>query len=119
VLGHTQRGGIACAYDRWLATLQGTEAVKAVLDVAPDTPSTVITIRENKIERSSLVEAVEVTKAVEKAIQEKDFDMAMSLRDAEFKDYHTAYVKGSAPSHPKMLLPEDKARFNMAQPLRL
>lgn len=41
-LGHVQRGGTPCAYDRMLATLQGVEAVKAVLEATPDTPSPVI-----------------------------------------------------------------------------
>ncbi|KAK2781429.1 6-phosphofructokinase, alpha subunit [Onygenales sp. PD_12] len=108
VLGHTQRGGAACAYDRWLATLQGTEAVRAVLDSKPGTPSPVITIRENKIERSSLVEAVRVTKSVTKAIKEKDFATAIGMRDAEFKDYHRAYINTTTPHHPKLQLPENK-----------
>lgn len=106
VLGHTQRGGPACAYDRWLATLQGTEAVRAVLEATPTSPSPLITIRENKIERSSLVEAVKITKTVTNSIKAKDFETAMSLRDAEFKDYHRAYINTTTPHHPKMLLPE-------------
>lgn len=45
-LGHVQRGGQACAYDRMLSTLQGAEAVNAVLEATPDTPSPVICIVE-------------------------------------------------------------------------
>lgn len=59
-LGHVQRGGTACAYDRMLATLQGVEAVQAVLDSTPDTPSPMIAIIENKITRKPLVEAVKL-----------------------------------------------------------
>lgn len=113
VLGHTQRGGAACAYDRWLGTLQGTEAVKAVLEAQPGSPSPLITIRENKIERSSLVEAVKITKTVAKAISEKDFATAIELRDAEFKDYHRAYINITTPNHPRMLLPENKVCFQI------
>ncbi|KAM5485547.1 6-phosphofructokinase, alpha subunit [Microsporum canis] len=108
VLGHTQRGGSACAYDRWLATLQGIEAVKAVLDAKPGSPSPIITIRENKIERTSLVEAVRVTKSVSEAISNKDFATAMALRDSEFQAYHRAYINTTTPHHPKLLLPEAK-----------
>ncbi|KAM5434642.1 6-phosphofructokinase, alpha subunit [Microsporum ferrugineum] len=108
VLGHTQRGGSACAYDRWLATLQGIEAVKAVLDAKPGSPSPIITIRENKIERTSLVEAVRVTKSVSEAISNKDFATAMALRDSEFQAYHRAYINTTTPHHPKLLLPETK-----------
>lgn len=108
VLGHTQRGGAACAYDRWLSTLQGVEAVRAVLEVSPDAPSPVITIRENKIMRASLMQAVEDTKDVNTKIHSKEFMSAMALRDAEFKEYYHAYVNTATPDHPKMLLPEGK-----------
>lgn len=61
-LGHLQRGGTAVYYDRMLATLQGCEAVNAVLESTPDTPSPVITINENKIERKPLMEAVKLVR---------------------------------------------------------
>ncbi|KKK23138.1 hypothetical protein P175DRAFT_0502535 [Aspergillus ochraceoroseus IBT 24754] len=108
VLGHTQRGGPACAYDRWLSTLQGVEAVRAVLDMKPDSPSPVITIRENKIMRTPLMEAVKATQAVTKHIQNKDFATAMTLRDSEFKEYHYAYLNTATPVHPKLVLPAEK-----------
>ncbi|EED14324.1 6-phosphofructokinase alpha subunit [Talaromyces stipitatus ATCC 10500] len=108
VLGHTQRGGPACAYDRWLSTLQGVEAVKAVLDVRPDSPSPVIVIRENKIERMPLMEAVQQTKDVTARIHAKDFDQAMAMRDSEFKEYYNAYLNTTTVDHPKMRLPEKK-----------
>lgn len=108
VLGHTQRGGPACAYDRWLSTLQGVEAVKAVLDVKPDSPSPVIVIRENKIERMPLMEAVQQTKDVTDRIHAKDFDRAIAMRDSEFKEYYNAYLNTTSVDHPKMRLPEEK-----------
>ncbi|GAA98929.1 uncharacterized protein L969DRAFT_539901 [Mixia osmundae IAM 14324] len=85
-LGHTQRGGKPCAYDRVLATLQGCEAIDALLASTPDIPSPIIGIQENKITRTPLVEAVELTQQVAKAIEAKDFDKAMSLRDPEFEE---------------------------------
>ncbi|OAP55221.1 6-phosphofructokinase [Fonsecaea erecta] len=108
VLGHTQRGGHACFYDRWLSTLQGVEAVKAVLDATPDTPSPVITIRENKIERSNLMETVALTKSVSTAIAAKDFDKAMQLRDVEFKEYYNSYIITTSTDHPALRLPKEK-----------
>ena len=108
VLGHTQRGGPPCAYDRWLSTLQGIEAVNAVLSAGPGIPTPVITIRENKIGRSSLVDAVKMTKTVSQAIKEKDFDKAMDLRDAEFREHHNAYLKTTTTDHPKMMQPSEK-----------
>lgn len=43
-------------------TLQGFEAVDALLSATPDTPSYMIGISENKITRVPLVEAVEMVK---------------------------------------------------------
>ena len=36
-LGHVQKGGSACAYDRVLATMQGVMAISAVLEARPET----------------------------------------------------------------------------------
>ena len=91
-LGHVQRGGTAVSYDRMLATLQGVEAVKAVLDATPETPTCFIAINENKIVRKNLMEAVKDTKEVAAAVQAKDFDRAMSLRDHEFLDQYKSYM---------------------------
>ncbi|KAI5867455.1 6-phosphofructokinase [Durotheca rogersii] len=91
-LGHVQRGGTAVAYDRMLATLQGVEAVKAVLEATPETETCVIVINENKIVRKPLMAAVQETKEVAKAIEAQDFDKAMSLRDAEFSDQYKSYT---------------------------
>lgn len=63
-LGHTQRGGVPCAFDRILATLQGVEAVNAVLEATPETPSYVIGIVQNKIVRNPLEKAVELVRAL-------------------------------------------------------
>ena len=95
-LGHVQRGGPACAYDRMLSTLQGVEAVRAVLDATPETETPFIAINENKITRKPLVKAVQDTKEVAKAIQARDFDRAMSLRDSEFSDFYRSYMTTTA-----------------------
>ena len=107
-LGHVQRGGSPCAYDRMLSTLQGCEAVNAVLEATPDTPSPVISIIENKIVRQPLVDAVKMTEEVARAIEQKDFVRAMGLRDAEFGEYHKAYLVTTSSEQPHLKLPEDK-----------
>ncbi|EOD52939.1 6-phosphofructokinase [Neofusicoccum parvum] len=107
-LGHVQRGGEACAYDRMLSTLQGAEAVNAVLDATPETPSPVICILENKIVRRPLMEAVKQTHEVAAAIKAKDFDRAMGLRDVEFAEYHAAYQITTNAKLPELQLPEEK-----------
>jgi 6-phosphofructokinase 1 len=106
-LGHVQRGGTAVAYDRMLATLQGVEAVKAVLEATPDTPTCVIAINENKIVRKPLMQAVLDTKKVAKAIERQDFDQAMALRDAEFSEQYKSFMMTTAVQvNQEMMLPE-------------
>ncbi|KAF7550171.1 hypothetical protein G7Z17_g5905 [Cylindrodendrum hubeiense] len=91
-LGHVQRGGTAVAYDRMLATLQGVEAVKAVLDATPETETSFIAITENQIVRKPLMKAVAETKKCSEAVDSKDFELAMSLRDSEFEDQWNSYM---------------------------
>ncbi|KAI1488459.1 6-phosphofructokinase-like protein [Biscogniauxia mediterranea] len=91
-LGHVQRGGTAVAYDRMLGTLQGVEAVKAVLEAGPETETCFIAINENKIVRKPLMAAVQETKKVATAIKAQDFDKAMALRDTEFSDQYKSYM---------------------------
>ncbi|RYP19407.1 hypothetical protein DL765_003380 [Monosporascus sp. GIB2] len=95
-LGHVQRGGTAVAYDRMLGTLQGVEAVKAVLEATPDTETCFIAVTENKITRKPLMAAVHETKEVAKLIEEQKFDKAMSLRDTEFSDQYKSYMMTTA-----------------------
>ncbi|TIB91727.1 6-phosphofructokinase [Wallemia mellicola] len=90
-LGHVQRGGKPCAYDRLLATLQGVEAVESVLDSTPSTPSYMIGLKENKVSRTSLMEAVKATASVGDAIEKKDFKTALGLRDPEFQENLEAF----------------------------
>ncbi|KAG7114277.1 ATP-dependent 6-phosphofructokinase like protein [Verticillium longisporum] len=91
-LGHVQRGGTAVAYDRMLGTLQGVEAVKAVLEATPETETCFIAITENQITRRPLMKAVQDTKQVAKAVDAKDFETAMGLRDTEFAEMFTSYM---------------------------
>lgn len=108
-LGHVQRGGTAAAYDRYLATLQGVEAVNAVLDATPETPTPFIAINENKITRKPLMQAVLDTKEVSKAIEAHDFEKAMGLRDTEFSDFYNSYMTTTATDlNDSMRLPDKK-----------
>lgn len=91
ILGHTQRGGTPCAYDRILATIQGAKAVEAVLNSTPETPSPMIGISENKITNRDLMTAVALTKEVANAISQKNFRHAMELRDPEFAEQWEAF----------------------------
>ena len=59
-LGHVQRGGTPCASDRYIATLQGVEAVQAVLKATPESLAPMIGISENTITTVPLMEAVQL-----------------------------------------------------------
>lgn len=113
ILGHVQRGGNAVAFDRILAALQGVEAVEAVLESTPETPSPLIAINENKIVRNSLVESVKLTKSVAEAIQAKNFKKAMELRDSEFVEHLSNFMSINSADHIDAKLPSEK-RLNIA-----
>lgn len=112
-LGHVQRGGTAVASDRMLATLQGVEAVKAVLDLTPEDPSPLIGVLENKIVRQPLVDAVKLTKSVATAIENKQFDKAIALRNTDFIESYENYLSISQHDDGSHLLPSDD-RLNVA-----
>jgi len=86
VLGHVQRGGRPSAYDRTLATLLGYEAVTAILDATPEDEPIVVGTRANRIIRIPLMQSVETTQQVAAAINARDYEKAMALRSASFKD---------------------------------
>ncbi|OBA22075.1 6-phosphofructokinase [Metschnikowia bicuspidata var. bicuspidata NRRL YB-4993] len=109
-LGHVQRGGKAVTFDRGLATLQGVEAVKAVLESTPETPSPLIGLKENKVVRLSLVDAVRITKSVAEAIESKNFDKAMELRDTDFGEYLKNFMAVNSANHERPSLPIEKRK---------
>lgn len=86
------------------------EAVKAVLEATPETPSKFIAIRENQIVRNPLVEAVKATQEVAEAIGVKDFERALNLRGPEFAEYHKAYMMTTATDQPALRLPKETVR---------
>lgn len=107
-LGHVQRGGSAVAYDRMLGTLQGVEAVKAVLESTPSTELPMIGITGNEIVRKPLMKAVELTKQVAKHIEAKEFDAAMNLRDSKFAAAYDHYLHTTIYDDGTKQLPESK-----------
>ncbi|XP_077990362.1 ATP-dependent 6-phosphofructokinase, muscle type-like isoform X5 [Glandiceps talaboti] len=84
VLGHVQRGGSPSAFDRILASRMGAEAVLTLLDATPSTPAYVVSLDGNQAVRVPLMECVERTQAVAKALKEKDFELAAKLRGRSF-----------------------------------
>lgn len=111
-LGHVQRGGSAVAYDRMLGTMQGVEAVKAVLESTPETVSPMIGIVGNKIVRQPLVKAVELTKQVAINIEAKKFDEAMALRDSQFAEDYENYLYTAIYDDGSKILKKEEEKLN-------
>ncbi|KAI8086139.1 6-phosphofructokinase [Halteromyces radiatus] len=91
ILGHTQRGGSPCAFDRILGTVQSVAAVDAVLASTPDKPSPMIGMNNNKVTTKPLMDAVKLTHEVAKAIESRNFERAMELRDPQFLDEYKVF----------------------------
>jgi 6-phosphofructokinase 1 len=86
ILGHVQRGGAPSAYDRLLGSLLGHAAVQAITKGEADEEPQLLGIRQNRVQRSSLLENVEATHSVADFIAEKNYEKAMELRGGSFKD---------------------------------
>jgi 6-phosphofructokinase 1 len=112
VLGHVQRGGSPSAFDRNLGTLLGNAAVEVLLQSGPESDPLLIGIRGNHIATSPLMECVEKTRAVAKAIEAHDYEAAMDLRGSSFKEsFQTlrTMLRSLPHSHPP-----DKSRLRLA-----
>ena len=96
VLGHVQRGGVPCWFDRYLATIQGDKAVQ-VIAKDHDLEAPLIGITNNEITVQDLRTAVATTLQVSEFIKNKDFTSAMNLRDPQFVPTLKSYFKLSAP----------------------
>ncbi len=86
VLGHVQRGGAASAYDRILASRLGVAAIDHLLDVPADAPPCMIGMVNNTPTPTALDEVISKSQAVGRAIEEGDYETALSLRGSSFRD---------------------------------
>uniref|UniRef100_A0A2K6D5J6 ATP-dependent 6-phosphofructokinase n=1 Tax=Macaca nemestrina TaxID=9545 RepID=A0A2K6D5J6_MACNE len=95
ILGHVQRGGTPSAFDRILASRMGVEAVIALLEATPDTPACVVSLNGNHAVRLPLMECVQMTQDVQKAMDERRFQDAVRLRGRPIA--HVAWLNGGRP----------------------
>ncbi|XP_036418312.1 ATP-dependent 6-phosphofructokinase, platelet type [Colossoma macropomum] len=91
ILGHVQRGGTPSAFDRILASRMGVEAVLALLEASPDTPACVVSLRGNQAIRLPLMECVQMTQEVQRAMDKKNFEEAVKLRGRSFENNLNTY----------------------------
>ncbi|XP_020501043.1 ATP-dependent 6-phosphofructokinase, platelet type isoform X4 [Labrus bergylta] len=111
ILGHVQRGGTPSAFDRILASRMGVEAVLALLETTANTPACVVSLCGNQSVRLPLMECVQMTQEVQKAMDEKRFEEAVKLRGRSFENNLRTY-KLLAHRKPECELPT--SNFNVA-----
>ncbi|XP_045918939.1 ATP-dependent 6-phosphofructokinase, platelet type isoform X9 [Micropterus dolomieu] len=111
ILGHVQRGGTPSAFDRILASRMGVEAVLALLETTANTPACVVSLCGNQSVRLPLMECVQMTQEVQKAMDEKRFEEAVRLRGRSFENNLKTY-KLLAHRKPESELPV--SNFNVA-----
>ncbi|XP_051538732.1 ATP-dependent 6-phosphofructokinase, platelet type-like isoform X5 [Myxocyprinus asiaticus] len=111
ILGHVQRGGTPSAFDRILASRMGVEAVLALLETTANTPACVVSLCGNQSVRLPLMECVQMTQEVQKAMDEKKFEEAVQLRGRSFENNLKTY-KLLAHRKPESELPQ--SNFNVA-----
>ncbi|XP_005360320.1 ATP-dependent 6-phosphofructokinase, liver type [Microtus ochrogaster] len=87
----------------------GMEAVMALLEATPDTPACVVSLSGNQSVRLPLMECVQVTKEVQKAMDEKRFDEAIQLRGRSFENNWKIY---KLLAHQK--ISKEKSNFSLA-----
>uniref|UniRef100_A0A8C1NT01 ATP-dependent 6-phosphofructokinase n=1 Tax=Cyprinus carpio TaxID=7962 RepID=A0A8C1NT01_CYPCA len=103
ILGHVQRGGTPSAFDRILASRMGVEAVLALLETTANTAACVVSLCGNQSVRLPLMECVQMTQEVQKAMDGKRFEEAVRLRGrcvsyALFSNFNVAVLNVGAPA---------------------
>ncbi len=86
ILGHVQRGGSPSAYDRWMPTMMGYAAAVEVLEAGESHVSALIGVRNNRIAKTPLLEAVAATRAIPGIIESGDSAAAMAARGSSFTE---------------------------------
>uniref|UniRef100_A0A8C8E0K7 6-phosphofructokinase n=1 Tax=Oryzias sinensis TaxID=183150 RepID=A0A8C8E0K7_9TELE len=113
ILGHVQRGGTPSAFDRILASRMGVEAVLALLETTADTPACVVSLCGNQSVRLPLMECVQMTQEVQKAMDQKRFEEAVKLRGRSFENNLRTY-KLLAHRKPESENKLESSNFNVA-----
>ncbi len=84
ILGHVQRGGTPSAYDRWMATACGVEAVRQVLNAQPDAEPVLVGVRHDEVSSTPLLSAVEETQRISQFVRDGEYQKAVEARGHGF-----------------------------------
>jgi 6-phosphofructokinase 1 len=80
ILGHVQRGGSPSAFDRYMSTASGVEAVREMLKEDASDESKLVVMKNNRISTVPLMEAVEKTHKIADCISNFEFEKATEMR---------------------------------------
>lgn len=111
ILGHVQRGGTSSAYDRWMSTVLGVEAVERMMS-PEDTESVILGTSVGTVVELPSTETVQATRAVAKHMKAQDFEAAAAARGPSFTVAWRNFADLSTP-------PAEPANGNGGKRLRL
>lgn len=97
ILGHVQRGGSPTAYDRWMPSLMGNAAALDVLMAEPGHIAQLIGVKDNRVTKSPLMEAVARTRAIPEIIESGDYPAAMAARGSSFTEMARVFAALAKP----------------------
>lgn len=108
ILGHVQRGGTPSIIDRNNSTLMGEEVIHTLYDDEFVGKSTMIGIEGTKVVRRPLMECVEQTKEIGKAMNQLQWDLVLEMRGEIFKQTHKVQtiLSKTCPSPPPTVPPK-------------
>lgn len=112
ILGHVQRGGVPSAYDRWMATVCGVEAVEQVLAAEADSEPVLVGVHRDRVRAVPLIEAVGDTHAVAEHIADGNYPAAIHARGAGFETMVEIYRTVSE-ARPTVVEPEGSHRMGI------
>ncbi|MCP3965258.1 MAG: 6-phosphofructokinase [Lentisphaerae bacterium] len=84
ILGHVQRGGAPSAFDRYMSTACGAEAVSELLEEKAQDESKIVVLQNNRIKTASLMDSVQKTRAISDCIKNGEYKQAMELRGSNW-----------------------------------
>ncbi|MCF7913854.1 MAG: 6-phosphofructokinase [Spirochaetaceae bacterium] len=91
ILGHVQRGGTPCAFDRYMSTMQGYKAVETISEMTADDPAQLIGLRRHSNVASPLMDCVQETRSIKEIIEHKEYAKAMKMRGGSFADSYDTF----------------------------
>lgn len=110
ILGHVQRGGRPSAYDRWMATVCGVEAVSQVLEAGEDAEPVLVGVRRDAVTALPLLQAVANTQQVAEHVAAGDYASSIRARGPGFTTMIDIY-RGITESKPSVDITPGAARI--------